>query len=77
MSNLSKIALNLDLFSARSIFCALVPIRVTPFFAKSGVRLFAVCPPTDVTIPLEFSNSKISKTLSNVNSSKNNLLQIS
>ena len=70
MWSLSRISLNFERFSARSTFSELVPIKVIPFFARFGVRLLAVWPPTDVTMPLGFSNSAISRIRSSVNSSK-------
>jgi len=77
MCSLSSSALNFERFSALSTSNALVPKMLTPCSARPGVRLFAVCPPTQVIIPLGFSNSVISKILSCVNSSKYNLVQIS
>ena len=77
MCRSSKTLLNVERFSALSISSYEVPIILIPFFASFGLRLFAVWPPTAVTIPVNFSNSAISSILSSVSSSKYSLSQIS
>ena len=70
---LSSTELNVERFSALSTSTAAVPSIGILFSASSGVRLFAVCPPTHVITPCGDSNSAMSSMRSTVSSSKYNL----